>query len=259
MADRHDVLGADLVALGRTARVPDPDDRLVPAVLARVAAQPPGSRLARRPAPARRPVTVAVSVVVAVLLGALAVPPVRAAVADWFGLGAVLVHLDDDEPGPARGAGPAVPPASGGPSLRQAAEQVAFTPVRPAALGRPDGVEVSADRTVLSLSWDTPDGVVRLDQLDGTLDYLMAKTARDVEFTTVDGDFAIWFDRPHEVVALAPDGSQRRESARLAGNTLIWEGDGVTLRLEGDLPLAEARAVAASAQPVGGNGPAGNR
>ena len=258
MAEQHDVLVADLVALGRSVEIAAPADRLATAVLERI--EGPATRTPRvtRPAPLRRPVRVAVSVLVAVLLGALAVPPVRATVADWFGLGAVLVHLDDDEPAPASGSSPDVPPAAGDQSLQSAAQQVGFVPVLPVALGRPDGVEVSADRRVLSLSWDTTDGVVRLDQLDGTLDYLMAKTARDVELTTVGGAFAIWFDRPHQVVALDDDGNRRRETARLAGHTLIWEGTGVTLRLEGDLTMARARALAATARPLDGTA-GGNR
>ena len=247
MADSRDALVADLVTLGRSVPGSAPGERLVAGVLARVAgADPPG------PARTRRPLAVAVSVVVATLLGLLAVPPVRAAVADWFGLGAVQVRLDDDAPrSSGTGGGPVEPPRAGdGLTIRQAARRVAFVPVLPTALGRPDGVEVSADRRVLSLSWDTADGVARLDQLDGTIDYALAKTARDVRFTTVAGAFALWFDRPHEVVVLAPDGTERRESARLAGTTLIWEGTNSTLRLEGDLSLADARAVAASAGPL---------
>lgn len=258
MAEQHDVLVADLVGLGRSVSVATPDDRLAAAVLERIETPAMRTRQARQPAPLRRPVRVAVSVLVAMLLGALAVPPVRATVADWFGLGAVLVHLDDDEPAPASSSSPDVPPAAGNRSLQAAAQQVGFVPVLPTALGRPDGVEVSPDRRVLSLSWDTTDGVVRLDQLDGTMDYLMAKTARDVELTTVAGAFAIWFDRPHEVVTLDADGTRRRETARLAGHTLIWEGTGVTLRLEGDLTMARARALAATARPLDGTA-VGNR
>ena len=43
---------------------------------------------------------------------------------------------------------------------------------------------------------------------------------------------------------LEPDGTARRETARLAGHTLIWERGTVTMRLEGDLTSARAVAVA---------------
>ena len=96
-----------------------------------------------------------VAAVVAVLLTLVAVPPVRATVADWFGFAGVRVELGD-EPGPSEarpvgGAGPAG--RRGGVSVDQAREQVGFELVVPAALGPPDGVEVSADNRVVSMSW----------------------------------------------------------------------------------------------------------
>jgi hypothetical protein len=89
---------------------------------------------------------------------------------------------------------------------------------------------------------------VRLDQFDGRIDYRFAKTARDVEFVTVNGGFAVWFDRPHEVVGLGRDGQPLDEPARLAGHTLIWEDDEVApaLRLEGDLARDRAIEIAES-------------
>jgi hypothetical protein len=43
------------------------------------------------------------------------------------------------------------------------------------------------------------------------------------------------------------DGQVLEETARLSGQTLIWQSpDGVTLRLEGDFTLAEAAEIAAS-------------
>lgn len=41
----------------------------------------------------------------------------------------------------------------------------------------------------------------------------------------------------------------RTETARLAGHTLIWPLDDLTLRLEGDLTLARAIEIGASATP----------
>ena len=193
------------------------------------------------------------------LLGALAAPPVRATIADWFGFAAVRVHLDDDAPDSGADGAPAGPPAAAGSrSLSQAAgRSTSSRSRRPSWAGRTGSGCLRTGGSCRSAG-TRPGGVVRLDQLDGRLDYRLAKTARDVQFTTVAGDFALWFDRPHEVVTLDADGTQRRESARLAGNTLIWEDAGVTLRLEGDLSLTEAQAIAATARPVG-TGRTGNR
>jgi hypothetical protein len=242
MADGHDrtggprdVLVTDLVALGRALPARPVDDAFVRRVAAGIAAPPN-----HRTAPSRR-VQAAVAAVVAVVVGALAVPPVRAAVGDLFGLGGVLVRED---PGPAPSTAPPPPGATSDLSLAEAADLVPFRPAVPTALGDPDGVEVSADRRVLSLTWETDDGTVRLDQIGARLDYAFAKSATGVRFVDVAGDFALWFPRPHEVVVLEPDGTARRETARLAGHTLIWERGTVTMRLEGDLTSARAIAVA---------------
>ena len=242
MADRHDdgprdVLVADLVALGRSIPARPVDDAFVRRVATGIAAPPP-----QRTAPSRR-VQAAVAAVVAVVVGAIAVPPVRAAVADLFGFGGVLVR---EEPGPAPSTAPPPPTATSDLTLDEAADLVPFRPAVPTALGDPDGVEVSSDRRVLSLTWETDDGTVRLDQIGARLDYAFAKSATGVEFVTVAGDFALWFAEPHEVVVLEPDGSQRRETARLAGQTLIWARGAVTMRLEGELSQQRAVDVAES-------------
>jgi hypothetical protein len=100
------------------------------------------------------------------------------------------------------------------------------------------------------MSWTTADGVVRLDQFDGRLDYVMAKSAPDVTFTSVGGGDAIWFDDPHEVWVLREDGSSETHAPRLAGHTLIWPVGPTTLRLEGDLPIDRAVEIAESVEPV---------
>ena len=132
-------------------------------------------------------------------------------------------------------------------SLAEAAAAVDFTVSVPEELGVPDGVEVSPDRRMVSMSWSTDeDGVVRLDQFDARLDFSVLKLAPDVFYAAVGGTDALWFEEPHEVVLLEPDGSRRTESARLAGHTLIWLDGVTTLRLEGDLSLERAVEIAES-------------
>jgi hypothetical protein len=249
----QDVLVAELSALGRDVPPLPVDERLVAAVMARlpdVVPTPSGPRLlARRATDAlalgRRRLAVAVAVLLVALLAA---PPVRAAVADWFGFAGVVVR---DGPGPGPSVAPPPPAAGTTTSLEEAAGMVAFEPVVPAALGEPDGVEVSADRRLLSMSWaGGPEGPIRLDQFDGGLDFTFAKTAPGVEFTSVAGDFALWFDEPHELVVLGPDGRSRTETARLAGQTLIWQYGATAVRLEGDLGHTRAVEIAESVAPA---------
>ena len=250
-----DALAAELVTLGRALPRPEPAARLVRGVTARLAdagppkASTPLDRLRVRVADTfvrrRRQ---AVVVVTAVLLALLAAPPVRAAVADWFGFAGVIVR--DDDPSPSGSASPP-PSVAATTTLSGAKALVAFDPVVPAALGPPDGVEVSADRRVLSMSWTGgADGPVRVDQFDARLDYTVAKTSPDVRFTEVDGASALWFEKPHEVVLLNADGTRRFETARLAGHTLVWERGGTTVRLEAAVSLARAIEIARSVTPV---------
>ncbi|MFC7496915.1 MULTISPECIES: hypothetical protein [unclassified Nocardioides] len=240
-----DELVRDLVALGRGADVPEPSDGLATAVLERVA-DAPARRTADWWTRQRRLVAL---VVAAIVLGLLATPPVRAAIADWFGFGAVRV-----EPGGTGSTGPAPPPPGVPPagSLSEAAALVPFTVSAPAELGEPDGVEVAADRRRVSMSWTTEDaGVLRLDQFDARLDYSAVKQTPGVTFVSVDGGDALWFEEPHDVALLEADGTQVTHSARLAGHTLIWQDGATTLRLEGDIDLGRAIQLAESSEPVG--------
>ena len=119
----------------------------------------------------------------------------------------------------------------------------------PAALGDPDAVEVSADRVIVSMSWTTDEGPVRLDQFDGRLDFRVAKTSPNVQYAAVGNTDALWFEEPHEVVILDEEERPRTESARLAGHTLIWPAGDLTMRLEGDLTLDRAVEIGSSALP----------
>ncbi|SEF18276.1 hypothetical protein [Jiangella alba] len=195
--------------------------------------------------PGRRLAVVAVAVLVALGLTA----PVRAAVGEWLGIGAVAVR-----PGPSQPSASAPQPAPAGLSLDAAAERTGLTPVVPPVLGAPDGVEVSADDRVLSLSWGSGPGTVRLDQVADPLSPVYLKTAvlgSTATTLTVAGRDAWWFGVPHDLVLLAPDGRERTESARVAGPTLVWVDDGVTFRLEGAGDRGRAVEIAASALGTG--------
>jgi hypothetical protein len=186
-------------------------------------------------------------VVAAILVALLATPPVRATVAEWFGFGGVVVERSDPERGPA----PPPPEVREELSQAEAAAEVGFPVYAPAELGAPDGVEVAADRRMVSMSWATEDeGVLRLDQFDARLDFNAVKRSPEVYYANVSGTDALWFEEPHEVALLEPDGRSRTESARLAGHTLIWQHGVTTLRLEADVSLERAVEIAESVAPV---------
>ncbi|HEX6935129.1 MAG TPA: hypothetical protein VF227_01275 [Actinomycetes bacterium] len=249
---RYDALAAELTALGRAVPLP-PHQRVTETVITRLAEAPTPARPGRTERLLRRAVNAVavrrrsvVAVATALLVALVATPPVRATVLDWFGFAGVVVR-QAPTPEPASSAPP--PTVAGTVSLDEARRLVAFEPLVPAELGAPQAVEVSGDRRLLSMGWTGgPDQVVRLDQFDGRLDYVFAKSAPGVEYTEVGDAFALWFDEPHEVVVLDRDGTRRTETARLAGHTLIWEHGPTTLRLEGDLSQARALEIARSVE-----------
>src|SRR5829696_4717943 len=68
-----------------------------------------------------------------------------------------------------------------------------------------------------------------------------------VQVVTVGGEPGYFFSgEPHFFSYRDTAGQFREERTRLAGNTLIWQRGDLTLRLEGDLPLAEAVRIAES-------------
>lgn len=256
MPDSYDDLDTELRALASALR-PSPGtpgegwiEELAGAVLVRVADEPMPGRPSAAGAAWRRTGgwlrsrwrAVVAFLTAIVVVGALA-PPVRATVAELFGFGGVVVRR---EPGPVPSGTPAPPSAVRGTTLEQARRLIAFEPLLPSALGRPDGVDVSADHAVLSLSWTVAGRTVRLDEFDSRLDPRFWKSVRNVEYVQIGTDNGLWFPDPHEVVTLDETGSQRREPPRLAGPTLVWEHGPSTLRLEGLRTFAEAAALAAT-------------
>jgi hypothetical protein len=228
-----DALEDRLSALAADLHVPVPDG-LEQTVMDRVATtRPPGH--GRR---WRRWLAGLVAGVVGV--GVVA-SPVGAELRGWLGLPGVSVTSGDpvDET-------PAVPPATGSPDLERAARLAGFPPVVPSALGAPDRVEVSDDRLVVSLSWTTEDGTVRLDELRGDVEPIFWKTADRAQRLLVSGTEALWLPTAHRVTVVPDGGAVRDLPSRLAAPTLLWLDGDLTLRLEGDLDLAEATRIAES-------------
>jgi hypothetical protein len=107
------------------------------------------------------------------------------------------------------------------------------------------------DRSVL-VAWSDPtlppvEGTpwsLVLVELTGNDEYLYKLVAgtegvREVE---VAGRPGYWFGVPHELVLDTPAGIQ---TFAVTGNVLVWDsGQGITLRMETALPLAEAVALA---------------
>jgi hypothetical protein len=192
----------------------------------------------------RRLVAAAVAALVALATAMVVSPTVRAAVYDFLRIGGVEIH--ENEPAPVTPSSSVDPPLPGDRevSLAQAREAMDFPLKLPRDLGKPTDVLLVDGARVVSMAF----GPVRIDQFDGGLDPMFNKfaSAQDVHHVTVSGGPAVWVDHPHPVLYTDRDGRLREEGARLAGSTLIWEEDGITYRVEGDLTERRAIAIAES-------------
>lgn len=247
-------LDSELRALGRVLVVGRPPAELEVAVLARIEAEPVpvASRLRQAVATAgifgRRLASrwrVVAAVLVAALVAVLIATPASARLAEWLGLGGVVVVQVPAGGPPLAPADPAVAGPETEVSLAQAREQAAFPIGVPVELGDPDRVLITPGARVVSMVWQT-DGTIRLDQFVGLPDLAVAKRyGGDVQFTNVGLSDALWLERPHPMVYVDA-GGRRKEFARTSGPSLIWTRGATTLRLEGVADRDRALAIARS-------------
>lgn len=212
-----------------------------------------GRRIAWRPLFAR--FALAVAILIAALL---LVPDVRAAALRLFQIGVVQISV---EPGPPTTPLPTPPPdlglgLSGATTFERARELVNFTillPAFPADLGPPDRVflqDLGGDALVLVWLDPASQARPRLSLHILSSPVIVAKTLYGEETeilaeTAVGGQPAFWVRGPHLLEVRGQN--DRFGMVRIVpGNTLIWEQDGLTYRLESELSLEEALQVAES-------------
>ena len=235
-----------LVALGRELAVPD-----APALAPRVlqALEPPRPSTSRR---VRLGLALAV-VLVAALLAALAIPDARSALLRFFHIGAARIEVVDELP--------TVVPEPPELDLEIAlGERVSLAQARRRAGfdlleldERPDRVYLGPRGTVWFL-YGRPDAVrllvaqtPRLRVDEPFIHKQLAGAGVHVESTRVRGNPAYFLSgEPHELILIDEHGIPVQETARLAQDVLLWEEDGRTNRLEGDLTLDEALDIANS-------------
>ncbi|MCX4818871.1 hypothetical protein OG883_02920 [Streptomyces sp. NBC_01142] len=195
-----------------------------------------------------RALSVALSGVLVVLV---LTPPVRAAVADWFGFGGVEVRYD-----------PSAPPRPGGTvpwchapvPLAEAERRGGFRPRVPDGLGEPEAVsltEGTGGRSVISLCWSERGRTIRLDEFPAELDLGFAKEARLMpQWLELTNGTGLWFAEPHLLRFRMTDarGAGWEQGERTAGPTLLWTtaDERTTLRLEGVTSMRRAREIADS-------------
>ena len=219
-----------------------------PDVSRRVVARTAGAR----PGPVvRRRLALALAVVLSGLVAVLAVPPARTAVFDWLGIGGAQIIRVDDLPSVA--ATPGLEILGDRVTLDQARERAGFPFADPPEDERaPDQILLTPGIRVTYV-WRDHDRVrVLLTQFrgDATEPGLVKKLVSRATQTTIfelDGHRALWLEGgPHAVLFVTPDGNIGDDLGWLAGNTLLVDNGGVTVRIEAQIDRADAIELARS-------------
>lgn len=221
----------------------------------------------------------AAAAMIIVLIGAtlIAVPELRAVVADRLGLPGIVIRLLDER----RAVLPAPEPEEVAWQLgRQlpladAQAEAGFTVQVPTAIvpGPPDRVYVAAGSTngsIVTLVYRASEVLPESDftGVGALLTQFQAATNREliekgvfakgvgpetsVTAVAVIGAPGYWIEgEAHLLVYKIPTGENIVDEPRLAGNVLIWASGDVTFRLESELTMEMALAIAESMRPVG--------
>ena len=217
-------------------------------------------------------------VALAVIVAVLAITPVRRAVAGWLGLRGVRI----EQPIPPPASGPSSSSATSDEATTTVAPTAGFgepTTLAEARIAVTFAMRIPndfrlGDADLVTLERDVAKGLVTLwwipnDRLplpatptnrtwgmsfsafrgsveDWSFSKMLGPNAR-VEFVTVQGASGRWIEgEPHQL-AITTDGQSAMVTNRLATNTLVWESEGITYRLEAkisrDLALAIAETV----------------
>ncbi|CAN5116852.1 hypothetical protein BH09ACT13_BH09ACT13_09150 [soil metagenome] len=232
-----------LVALGRDLDVPGFQD-VAPTILARL-------ERPRRYVPRRKWALAVALILLAALAATLAVPDARSALFRVLHIGGERIEIVDELPG--------IAPEPIGLGL-DLGETVTLEAARTRAGfdlreldDAPDRVYLGPRGTVWFL-YGTPTsarllvGQTALLSLDENfVSKKLAGPGTRVEILSVEGEPGVFLSgEPHFVILLDELGNPVEESAWLARNVLVWEDDGIALRLEGDFPRARALELAAS-------------
>ncbi len=254
---RDEELEATLVDIGGRLDYPQPT-RMAQAVRARLREPRPKRPLWSAPAFAPAFVTLALLLVVV----ALGSPGVRSAAREFFHLRGIDIF---PVPSVATVA-PTLPVTIPGErvSLDEARRRVHFTVRQPTVpeLMAPDAVVLDttggAERVTLLYGeraglppTQVPGASVLLVEFRGSVDAAFFGKGfgpgTTLEEVTVNGGRGFWLaGAPHFFFYRDPSGGIQQETLRLAGNTLLWEQDGVTLRLEAAVTKDQALRIAAS-------------
>ena len=245
-----------------------------PDIAGRVHARLQDFRVDGKPRFFSRQVAWSLTIILLLLSSLMLIPPVRAAVIEFFQVGVVRIFPPTATPDAQTLPGTATPAIKGTPtaqlpsllpllesitgqiSLEEAQQTVDYPlllPTYPADLGLPDRVYVQeAEGHMTIFVWmdpGQPDRVLMSLHFIPETSWAIKKMGpRLIQETTVNGQYAVWAEGTYPV--LIRDGSQVEHVRLVDGHVLIWDVDGLTYRLESDLDMDEAIQVAESLAPI---------
>ena len=240
----------------RIALPPAPE--LATSVRAAIASERSGSMTTRRPSLSRRLAPVLVALLLAAL-ALVALPTTRNAIADWMGLNGLRIGFGEP-PSEPLGTGLRLGQKT---TLEAATARAGFTIDPPTLLGDPDEVYLKRDPATyrVSLVYEAGPGLprarsTRVGVLLGAFEAQLGGEeifkkvigpATDVEPIDVNGASGYWIAGDlHALFYIDDSGEFSEDRARLAGNTLAWESQGIVYRLESALGKQKALEIARS-------------
>jgi len=197
----------------------------------------------------RRALVLALAALAVALAATLAVPGARSAFLELFHLKGATVQVVEVLP-------PVVPSTSldglgEQVSLAEARRRAGFDLVEPEALGEPDAVRAGDGGMVSFVYGEGLDVRMIFSQARGRTEPVFLKKLAGggtvVRQVTVSGERGLFISgEPHFFMWVGEDGSLRDEPVYLARDVLLWQRGRLLLRLEGELTLERALAVARS-------------
>ena len=199
---------------------------------------------------------VVAALIAALGASALLVPPVRDTLARFFHVQGVVIERHPVTPSPTAANALALGTLT---SLDRARALVAFPVILPASLGPPSvyvrnpppGGEVSLvylPRPGLPEAHSTGVGLLLIEFRGSVAPEFFGKIVgpgTTVQEVQVDGTRGYWISgSPHAFFYHQAGGTIADEPLRLSDNTLLWEHNGVTLRIESELDLESAVRIA---------------
>jgi hypothetical protein len=210
---------------------------------------------------------IAAAVLLLAMAALIAYTPSRDAIANWINLHTIITRVN---------AVPTPSPLPSGPlgkrlglgdptTLADAESKVSWHIAVPASLGSPDEVYLQlppdgAPQGEVSFVYKSRPGIntsgqtgvaVLITEANGQVNTnffgKMLGPDATLENVTVKGHAGYWISgKPHAFFFADANGNFREDTLRLATNTLIFENNGIIVRIEGDLTKDQAMAIAAS-------------